>query len=150
MTTTPWTLLGLAAAAVWTTAPATPVMPAPPMRAGIVAALDSSAAGWTAFDLDRFMAIYLDSDRTTYATKTSYLHGVPAIRAHYASSFAPGAPRSALRLEKIEVDSLGPAVANVLAFYVLTAHDSTVGHGPTSLLMQRVGGRWLIVHDHSG
>jgi hypothetical protein len=46
-----------------------------PMRAGIVAALDSSAAGWTTLNLDKFMDVYLDSSITSYATKTGYLHG---------------------------------------------------------------------------
>jgi ketosteroid isomerase-like protein len=27
--------------------------------------------------------------------------------------------------------------------------DTTIGRGPTSLVMRKAGGRWRIVHDHS-
>jgi hypothetical protein len=120
------------------------------MRAGIEAALARSVTGWNSGNLTDFMAVYLDADRTSYATKTAYIHGRAAIAARYTSDFAPGAARNTLRLERIDVDSLAPAVAEVMAFYVLTVHDSTIGHGPTSLVMERVGGTWYIVHDHSG
>ncbi len=119
------------------------------MRAGIEAALAASCAGWNAGDLDRFMAVYLDADRTSFATPKEYIHGLVAIRAHYARHFAPGAPRDSLRLENVEIDSLGPNFANVAAFYVLSRRDSITARGPTSLLMERVHGTWLIVHDHS-
>jgi hypothetical protein len=121
----------------------------PPMRAGIVAALDTSAAGWTAFDLDKFMAVYLDSSITSYATKAGYLHGRAAIRAHYAPRFVPGAKANVLRLDSVVVDSLAPTIAHVTATYVLTDTGVIVASGPTSLLMERVGGVWYIVHDHS-
>jgi uncharacterized protein (TIGR02246 family) len=120
------------------------------MRAGIDAALARSVVGWNAGNLNAFMGVYLDADRTTYATTSAYLHGRTEIATHYASSFKPGAPRDSLRLEKIEVDSLAPTVAQVMAFYVLSRHDSTTAHGPTSLIMERVQGTWYIVHDHSG
>ena len=120
------------------------------MRAGIETALARSTTGWNTGDFDLFMSVYLDADRTTYATSSTYLHGRTAIAGHYAPEFAPGARRDSLRLEKIEVDSLTPALAQVLAFYVLFRRDSTTGHGPTSLTMQRVQGTWYIVHDHSG
>jgi uncharacterized protein (TIGR02246 family) len=119
------------------------------MRPGIEAALSASSAGWNAGDLDRFMAIYLDSDRTTFATPKQYIHGRTEIRAHYARHFLPGAARDSLRLENVEIDSLAPPVANVAAFYVLFRGDSTTARGPTSLLMERIHGTWLIVHDHS-
>jgi hypothetical protein len=120
------------------------------MRAGIDAALAKSTTGWNTGNLDEFMSVYLDAERTTYATKTEYLHGRAAIAGHYAPDFAPGATHDSLRLEKMEVDSLTPTVAQVLAFYVLFRRDSTTAHGPTSLIMQRVRGTWYIVHDHSG
>jgi uncharacterized protein (TIGR02246 family) len=120
------------------------------MRPGIEAALAASNAGWNAGDLDRFVAIYLDSARTTFATPKQYLHGRAEIRAHYAAHyFRPGVTRDSLRLEIVQVDSLGPDVANVAAFYILFRGDSTTARGPTSLLMQRIHGTWMIVHDHS-
>jgi ketosteroid isomerase-like protein len=121
-----------------------------PMRAGIVAALDSSAVGWTTLNLDKFMDVYLDSSITSYATKTGYLHGRAAIRAHYAPGFAPGKKPGVLTLDSVVVDSLTPTTAYVRAMYVLTDGGATIATGPTSLLMERIRGVWYIVHDHSG
>jgi uncharacterized protein (TIGR02246 family) len=130
-------------------APSDDAAPPATMRAGIDAALAHSVAGWNSGNLTEFMALYLDDNRTTYATTSAFLHGRAEISAHYASSFKPGAPRDSLRLEHIEVDSLTPMVAQVMAFYVLSRRDSTTGHGPTSLVMERVQGTWYVVHDHS-
>jgi ketosteroid isomerase-like protein len=120
------------------------------MTAGIVAALDQSAAGWNSGNLDQFMGLYLNSPRTTYATHTKFLHGPAAIRAVYADRFAPGANRDSLKLVDVSVDSLSASLASVMAFYELRHGDSLTTRGPTSLLMQRVGGTWYLVHDHSG
>lgn len=124
-----------------------------PMRSGIERALAESAAGWNGGDLARFVAIYLDSDRTTFATRGGYLHGRATIgayyTAHYGAQFRPSGVRDSLRFEAMEIDSLAPNVANFTAFYVLFRHDSTLARGPTSLVMQRVRGQWYIVHDHS-
>jgi ketosteroid isomerase-like protein len=57
--------------------------------------------------------------------------------------------RDSLFFRDIEVDLLGPDVANAVAFYVLMRGDSVTSTGPTSLVVRRVEGRWRIVHDHS-
>lgn len=118
-------------------------------RAEIAAMLDRSARAWNRGDLDAFVDDYLDSDRTTFIGRRGVLHGRAAIRAVYAPRFAPGGVRDSLSFEQLEVDSLAPGVAHVLAYYVLSRGDSTVARGPTSLVMLRVDGRWRIVHDHS-
>jgi ketosteroid isomerase-like protein len=124
------------------------------MRTDIEFSLKQSAAGWNTGDMARFMAAYLPGDRTTYASKNGYLHGPESIQAHYlsggyAKQFTPAGPHDQLRFADMEIDSLAPTLAYVMAFYVLTRNDSTIGRGPTSLLMQRVDGKWYIVHDHS-
>lgn len=118
-------------------------------REEIAAMMARAASAWTRGDLDGFMSDYLDSSRTTYVGRTGLLRGRAAIRAAYAPRFAPGAMRDSLSFEGLEVDEVAPGIANVIAFYVLMRGDSTTARGPTSLLMERVNGRWLIVHDHS-
>ena len=120
------------------------------LRGEMEALLRRGASAWNRGDLGAFMSDYLDSDRTTYVGRTGVLRGRAAIRQSYASRyFAPGAARDSLSFEKIQVDSLAPGVAHVIAYYVLTRGDSVTARGPTSLTLVRVGGRWLIVHDHS-
>jgi len=108
-----------------------------------------AAAAWTRGDLEAFMSDYLDSDSTTYIGGNRLIRGKAAIRDVYAPRFAPGGVRDSLSFEGLEVDLLAPGIAHTIAFYVLSRGDSVVARGPTSLLMRQVGGRWLIVHDHS-
>lgn len=146
-----WVAIGVGVVAVvaWGPVGGREVVAPGAMATGIDSALAASADGWNRLDLDRFMGVYLDSHRTTYATATGYLHGRAAIRAYYAPRFTPETKRTHLDLVDVEIDSLSPVVASVMAFYVLKDHDSTVARGPTSLVMQRVGHVWYIVHDHS-
>jgi ketosteroid isomerase-like protein len=112
--------------------------------------LERSARAWNRGDLDAFMEDYLNGSRTTYVGRRGVVvHGRAAIREVYAPRFAPGGVRDSLSFEDVEVDSLAPGVAHVLAYYVLSRGDSIVARGPTSLVMLRVGGCWRIVHDHS-
>ncbi|MGH7720003.1 MAG: YybH family protein [Gemmatimonadaceae bacterium] len=118
-------------------------------RAEIDGMMTRAAAAWTRGDLDAFMSDYLDSDSTTYIGGNRLIRGKAAIRDVYAPRFAPGGVRDSLSFEGLEVDLLAPRIAHTFAFYVLSRGDSVVARGPTSLLMRKVGGRWLIVHDHS-
>ena len=121
----------------------------PGVRAEINAMMVESARAWNRGDLDTFVGHYLDSQRTSFVGRRGVLHGRAAIGAAYAPRFAAPGMQDSLSFEDVAIDSLAPGVAHVLAFYVLSRGDSTVARGPTSLVMERVGGRWEIVHDHS-
>jgi len=129
-------------------APAHAAAPAPEaVRGAIVALFDHGAAAWSRGDLDGFMSDYAPD--ATYVTKQGVVHGRDAIRARYLPRFAPGVPRDSLHFEDLEVDVIGPRAVNAIAYYVLTRGDSVTARGPTSLVIERIGGRWMIVHDHS-
>ncbi len=85
----------------------------------------------------------------TFVTRERVLRGRNEIQAHYALRFTPGGARDSLFFEGVEVDLLAPDALNAIAYYVLQRGDSVVARGPTSLVMRRLGGRWLIMHDHS-
>lgn len=116
-------------------------------RHAIAAVLDHGAASWNRGDLDAFVSDYADD--ATFVTARAVVRGRAAIRALYAPRFAPGARRDSLHFEQLEVDVLSGDAANAIAYYVLMRGDSVTARGPTSLVFRRVGGRWLIAHDHS-
>ena len=123
-------------------------------RDEIAAMMARSAVAWNRGDLDAFMEDYAPGDGTTYVGSRGILRGPAAIRAAYAPRFAAGVRRGTLRFEGLEVDVLAPGVVNAIATYVLTDRtaagaDTTIGRGPTSLVMRKGDGRWRIVHDHS-
>ncbi|MEK7667366.1 MAG: SgcJ/EcaC family oxidoreductase [Gemmatimonadota bacterium] len=116
-------------------------------RTGIAAMLDHGARAWNRGDLNDFVSDYLTD--ATFVTSRGVVRGVAAIRERYAPRFGPGGVRDSLFFRDLEVDLLGPDVANAIAFYVLMRGDSVTASGPTSLVVRRVDGRWRIVHDHS-
>jgi uncharacterized protein (TIGR02246 family) len=119
------------------------------VRAEIARMMDSAAAAWNRGDLDRFMQDYAPDTTTTFIGSKGILRGRKAIRKAYAPRFAPGGVRDSLSFENLEVDMLAKDVVNVIAYYRLMRKDSTTGRGPTSLVMRKIKGRWLIIHDHS-
>lgn len=119
-------------------------------RSEIAAMMARSAASWNRGDLDAFADDYVPGEEATYIGRHGLVRGRAAIRDVYAPRFAPGATRDSLSFELHDVDPLGPDVANVIAWYVLSRGDSVTARGPTSLVMRRgADGRWRIVHDHS-
>jgi len=124
-----------------------PASDAAEASAGIAAMLEHGAASWNRGDLDGFMSDYVPD--ATFVTGRGVVRGAAAIRERYAPRFGPGGVRDSLFFRDIEVDLLGPDVANAVAFYVLMRGDSVTSTGPTSLVVRKVDGRWRIVHDHS-
>lgn len=123
-------------------------IPAPEVvRGEILEMLARGAANWNRGDLDGFVADYTDD--ATFVTPRSVVHGRAEIRARYAPRFALGAQRDSLHFENLEIDVVGPHTVNAIAYYVLTRGDSTTARGPTSLILKKIEGRWMIVHDHS-
>lgn len=119
------------------------------IRAEIVRMMDSAAAAWNKGDLDRFMEDYAPDTTTTFIGSKEILRGRAAIKAAYAPRFAPGGVRDSLSFENLEIDVLAKDVVNTIAYYRLMRGDSTIARGPTSLVMRKINGRWLIIHDHS-
>lgn len=118
-----------------------------PPQAQVMAAMEASAAGWNAGDLDRFMAVYADD--ATYVTKDGVLRGKAAIAARYRPSFVDGAnTRGKLSFEPVAFRIAGPAEQLLIARWRLTGVP-TDQSGMTTLLWERRPAGWRIVADHS-
>jgi uncharacterized protein (TIGR02246 family) len=126
-----------------------PVQNTDTVRNEIIAMLGKSAQAWNRGDLDTFVSDYAPEQRTTFITSHGVIRGPDAIKAAYEPRFVPGAQHDSLSFENVEVDVLAPNVINVIAYYRLMRGDTTTARGPTSLVMQKMDGRWRIIHDHS-
>jgi uncharacterized protein (TIGR02246 family) len=141
------------AATIVMAAPATAVTPVDQARAGVMAAMQDSAAGWNAGDLARFMAVYADAPSTTYVTGTGLAHGRTDIASHYRAFFGgdKDAERGTLSFEPLDFRLLDPTHALLIARYTvsLAGTRTKAWTGPTSLVFEKHPTGWKIIADHS-
>jgi len=128
---------------------------APPTQGGnppaeIVAMLTRSAADWNRGDLPGFMSDYARDSLTSYVSGGHMQYGWQALYDRYqANYFAPGKARDSLAFEEIRVRALTPDFAYTTARFKLLRGDSLVASGPFTLVLQKQGDRWRILHDHT-
>jgi ketosteroid isomerase-like protein len=122
-------------------------------EAEIEAMLLASATSWNGGDLDGFMDDYRRSADLTFSGGTGVTRGWEDLRTRYLETYwAPDAVRDSLRFEGIEVVELGDQHALALGQYVLFRPEedgAVTSSGFFSLVLQRVDGRWEILHDHT-
>lgn len=122
------------------------MMAAVPVDTGIRQAMEASAAGWNANDMDRFMAVYTDDAQ--FVTPGAVLRGKPAIIAHYRKSFSAGGNlRGKLSFEFLATRPIDATHQMLFARWTLTGE--TVETGMTTLLFEKRAGAWKIAADHS-
>jgi uncharacterized protein (TIGR02246 family) len=121
----------------------------PDPTAEITAMLAHSAIAWNAGDLDGFVSDYADAPTTSFMAGGEPHYGYAWIRANYAPRFEPGAERDSLHFEEIAARPLGPGYSMATARFVLSRADSVTASGPFTLVLQRIDGRWKIIHDHT-
>jgi ketosteroid isomerase-like protein len=116
----------------------------------ITAALTRSANDWNHGDLNGFMSDYDKDTLTSYVTAGHVQYGWQPLYDHYQSTyFAPGKSRDSLSFEEIRVRPLTTDLAFATARFLLHRGDSLVASGPFTLILQKRGERWLILHDHT-
>jgi ketosteroid isomerase-like protein len=125
------------------------VAPGDPQR-DIAAMLERSAQDWNRGDLAGFMSDYVKDSTLSYVSDGHFRHGWQALYDHYQQAyFAPGTQRDSLSFEELDVQPLTLNLALATARFQLHQGDSLVASGPFSLVLQRQGSRWLILHDHT-
>ncbi len=112
--------------------------------------LQRSAADWNRGDLAGFMGDYSHDSLTSYVAGGHVQKGWQALYDRYqAAYFAPGKARDSLAFEEVDVRVLTPDFAYATARFKLARGDSVVASGPFTLVLQKQGDRWRILHDHT-
>lgn len=123
------------------------------LSATIGRVMDTSAAAWSAGDLDGFMDSYEDSPDTVFVGGAGLKRGKAAIRAVYAPRFEQAKPGAlgALTFDVLELRPLGDAHALMIGRFHLRPKDTAQPEatGIFSLTFHRRDGRWRIVCDHT-
>jgi len=140
---------------VWYAALAIAACAAPRLPLGdpekeVAAMLRRSAADWNRGDLAGFMSDYAKDSLTSYVTGGHVQYGWQKLYDRYqATYFAPGKSRDSLSFEEVRVRPLTLDLAYCTARFRLTRRDSTVASGPFTLILEKRGDRWQILHDHT-
>lgn len=128
---------------------------APPVPTGdpqteIAAMLTRSAADWNRGDLNGFMSDYAHDSTVSYISQGHVQQGWQQLYDRYQTAyFAAGKSRDSLTFEEIRARALTTDLAYVTARFTLLRRDSVVSSGPFTLILQRRGTRWTILHDHT-
>ena len=114
------------------------------------ATLDAQAKAWNAGDLEGFMNGYLKTEDLVFTSGSNVRRGWETTFRNYREHYG-NAPETMghLSFSKLEFHSLGEDAAWVLGRWDLEFADGSRPGGIFTLVMQKVDGEWLVVHDHT-
>lgn len=114
------------------------------------AVLDAQVEAWNRGDLEGFMAGYWRSPELVFCSGATVTKGWDATLARYRKRYrSEGREMGRLRFDGIEVIPLGADAALARGAWHLTMGDGKEPHGLFTLLLRRLDGAWVIVHDHT-
>src|SRR6266545_4925240 len=117
---------------------------------GACCVVDRSAGDWNRGDLAGFMSDYAPDSQTSYLSGGHVQYGWQELYERYRTAyFASGQARDSLAFEEVRVRPLTTDLAYCTARFKLLRGDSVTASGPFTLILQKRGDRWLILHDHT-
>lgn len=106
-------------------------------------------ACWNAGDLPCYVSAYKDSPTVQTITRLGITRGKEDILKHYEEYF-PKDKMGQLHFDKLQIRKLGDRHAYVVGRFNLNYEDETQPRqGWFSVVMERVGRKWLMISDHS-
>jgi len=117
----------------------------------IVNVLNDQADAWNRGDLNGFMRHYRRSPDLTFSSGGQTTRGWEETLARYHRRYPDASSMGRLEFDRLEIHPLGPPppqAALVLGRWRLQ-HAAGSSAGMFSLVLQRIDGRWVIVHDHT-
>ena len=114
----------------------------------IEAVLAAQAEAWNRGDIEGFMKYYWNSDELTFSSGGETTRGWTSTRDRYRKRYPTREQMGQLRFSQLETTLLGDSAALVLGRWRLNREMSPVA-GNFSLVLRRIDGQWLIIHDHT-
>lgn len=111
-------------------------------------ALVQQAAAWNGGDLDSFLDYYEKSADLTFSSGGETRKGWTEVSERYRKRYPDRATMGSLQFSNLHITPLSNDAAMVLGDWRVTRETDSLG-GNFTLVMRRIGGRWLIVHDHT-
>jgi len=119
-----------------------------PTESAIRALLTAQGQAWNRGDLDGYLSGFWHDPSTRQIFNDVEIVGFEAIEARLRARYAGAPDMGTISFSDLEVVALGPDGAVATAAWSF-AHGDTKLLGRFTLVLRKVDGRWLIVHDHS-
>ncbi len=119
------------------------------LETAIVDVIQRQAEAWNRGDLEGFMDGYLKGPGLVFTSGSQVRRGWQITYDKYEQRYGTSPETMGnLRFSDLEVHPLGDTSAWVLGRWDLAAPDTESG-GIFTLVMQRLDGNWVVVHDHT-
>jgi L-asparaginase / beta-aspartyl-peptidase len=118
------------------------------LRDAIEAVFRAQQNAWNRGDVAAFMDHYWKSDDLTFSSGGKTTRGWQATLDRYRERYPTREKMGRLTLSGFEITPLGDAAALVLGQWKLDRQSEPVG-GNFTLVLRKLDGRWVIVHDHT-
>ncbi len=110
--------------------------------------LQTQQEAWNRGDLDSYMQGYWHSDKLRFVTAKKFRSGWSEILAAYKKHYPNRETMGQLTFTVIDIKFFSNYAALVVGRWQLTrAKDKP--NGVSSLLVEKIDGKWVITHDHS-
>lgn len=117
--------------------------------AAIRKVMDDQDAAWNRGDLDAFMTIgYWKSDKLKFVSGDKITYGWQQTLDNYKKTYGTAEKMGTLTFSGLEIELLSKDVAFVTGSWHLK-REKDAPQGKFTLLWRKIGGKWLIVADHS-
>ena len=127
---------------------ATPIIDDGAVRAAVESVMRVQEEAWNRGDIDAFVDHYWKSDELTFSSEGKTTRGWNATLARYRERYGTPEKMGRLSLSGLEITPLGDSAALVLGQWKLEREREPVA-GSFSLVLRKLDGRWVIVHDHT-
>jgi ketosteroid isomerase-like protein len=104
-------------------------------------------SAWNRGDIDGFMKGYWPSEKLTFSTGGKVISGWQPTRDRYRTKYHNRAAMGTLTFNDLDIKLLGRRHALVLGRWHLEREEPA--GGAFSLVMKKIHGNWLIIHDHT-
>ena len=117
---------------------------------GVKQMLVSQIEAWNHGNLEGFMQCYWRSPDLTFYSAATVTKGWESTLQRYRQRYkSEGKEMGQLVFEDLKVDVLSRRAAVATGTWQLTMSDGKQPHGLFTLIVKRMPGGWMIVHDHT-
>ncbi|MEX2318111.1 MAG: nuclear transport factor 2 family protein [Pirellulales bacterium] len=119
------------------------------IEAAIRNLLDAQLKAWNAGDVEAFMEYYWKSDDLTFSSGGKTTRSWKATLDRYRERYPTRAAMGTTTFKNLEITPLCDTAAMVLGEWQLRRESGETIGGNFSLVLRRIDGKWLIIHDHT-